>query len=104
MELPTEVLTRLDTGLGFSLVDLTPEVRSQLEARTTYGAVVEEITDSDLEQEGSLLRYDLLYRINDTRVTSAAQAADLLKRLSRQSVTVLFLERGGRSIRRYLRR
>ncbi|MFH1069151.1 MAG: trypsin-like peptidase domain-containing protein [Candidatus Glassbacteria bacterium] len=104
LELPTEILPRLDTGLGFSLIDLTAEVRSQLEARSTYGAVMEEITDSDLEQEGSLLRYDILYRINDTRVSSASQAVDLLKRLSRQSVTVLFLERGGRSIRRYLTR
>ncbi|HLA38570.1 MAG TPA: PDZ domain-containing protein, partial [Candidatus Glassbacteria bacterium] len=104
VELPSETLPRHDTKLGFELVDLTPELRGQLEARITYGAVVAEITDPDLEREGSLLTYDVLYRINDSRVTTAAQAVDLIGRLNARSVNMLLLERDGRSIRRYLTR
>ncbi len=104
VEKPSEKLERHPTGLGFKLIDLTPEVRSQIEVRSNHGAVIVEITDADLEREGSILPLDILYQINDIRVTSAEQAVRLLKRSSRAQVTVLFLERDGRSIRRYLTR
>jgi len=104
VEKPSDRLKHYPTGLGFELIDLTPEVRSQIEARSSQGAVIVEITDPDLEREGSILPFDILYRINDINITGAEQAVSLLKRLSRAQVTVLFLERDGRSIRRYLTR
>ena len=104
VEKPSDKLKRYSTGLGFDLIELTPEVRSQIEARSAHGAVIVDITDPDLEREGSILPFDILYRINDIQITSADQALSLLKRLSRAQVTVFFLERDGRSIRRYLTR
>lgn len=104
VEKPSEKLERHPSGLGFELIDLTPEVRSQLETRSTHGAVIVEITDPDIEREGSILPFDILYRINDIRITSAEQAVRLLKRSNRAKMTVLFMERDGRSIRRYLTR
>jgi len=90
VEKPSDKLKRYSTGLGFELIELTPEVRSQIEARSTHGAVIVDITDPDLEQEGSILPFDILYRINDIKITSADQALRLLERLSRAQVTVLF--------------
>ena len=104
VEKPSDKLQRHPTGLGFELIDLTPEVHSQIEARSTEGAVIVEITDEDLVRQGSILPFDILYRINDVRITSAEQAVSLLKGSGRSKVTVLFLERDGRSIRRYLTR
>jgi len=101
-EQPTDTLKRYPTGLGFELIDLTPEVRSQLEARSEHGAVVAGLTDREMEQEGTILQYDVLYRIDNIQVTGAEQAVRLLKSRRRGSVVVLFLERDGRSIRRYL--
>jgi serine protease Do len=103
-ELPTETMERQSTGMGFSLVDLSREVRSQLEARSNSGAVVVEINDSALEREGRLLRYDILYRINDIPIESATQAVNLLKRFQRSRGAVLYIERDGRSVRRYITR
>ena len=104
VEKPSDKLQRYPTGLGFELIDLTPEVHSQIEARSTEGAVIVEITDEDLVRQGSILPFDILYRINDIKITSAEQAVSLLKGSGRSKITVLFLERDGRSIRRYLTR
>ncbi|OGF98310.1 MAG: hypothetical protein A2Z86_09960 [Candidatus Glassbacteria bacterium GWA2_58_10] len=101
-ELPTDTVQRHSTGLGFDLIDLTAEVRSQLDARSDKGAVVVDITDSDLEREGSILTYDIIYRVNDVRITGAIQVVGLLKNLRRGQVAVLFIERDGRSIKRYV--
>ncbi len=103
-ELPTEIIEQIETGMGFSLIDLTREVRSQLEARSGSGAVVVAIEKSALEREGRLLRYDILYRINDIPIESAEQAVTLLKRLRDRRGTVLFIERDGRGIKRYITR
>jgi serine protease Do len=103
-ELPTETQPKVDTGLGFELIDLSPEVRSQLEARSQQGAVVVTISDASLENAGSLLRYDILYQINNIQVQSAKQAVELMNRLRGSRGAVLYLERDGRGIRRYLTR
>ncbi len=103
-ELPTETVERQSSGMGFSLIDLTREVRSQLEARSGSGAVVVQIDDGALEREGRLLRYDILYRINDIPIESASQAVALIKRFQRSRGTVLYIERDGRGIRRYITR
>jgi len=101
-EKPTETLKRYPTGYGFELIDLTPEVRSQLGVKVQSGAVVAGISDPDLEREGSILLYDVLYRINNIRITGAEHAVRLLNSIPRGRVVVLFLERDGRRIRRYL--
>jgi len=102
VEQPTESLKHYSTGIGFDLVDLTQEVKSQLGVRVQNGAVVVNITDQDLEREGTILVYDILYRIGNVKISGAEQAVSLLKSVKRGMLVVLYLEREGRSIRRYL--
>ena len=102
VEQPLDRLKRYDTGLGFELADLTPEVRSQLGVRTDHGAVVVRLTEPNLERTGSILVLDVLYLINRINVTGAANALEVLKSLPRGKTALLLLERNGRRIRRYL--
>jgi hypothetical protein len=60
------------------------------------------ITDQNLEREGTIQVYDILYRIGNIKITGAEQAVSLLKSVKRGMLVVLYLEREGRSIRRYL--
>jgi serine protease Do len=101
-EQPLDKLKRHDSGIGFELVDLTPEVRSQLGVRMEHGAVVVNLTDQQLERTGSILVQDVLFQINRTGVTGATQAIEVLNGLPRGRTAVLLLERNGRRIRRYL--
>jgi len=102
VEQPTDRAERYRTGLGFSMIDLTPEVRSQLEVRVDHGAVILEITDSDLVAAGTLLQYDVLYQIGNVQIKNAEQAVKILADIPRGRYGVLFIERDNRSIRRYI--
>ena len=102
VEWPLDLLERHDTGIGFELADLTPEVRSQLGVRMDHGAVVVRLTDPDLNRRGSILVLDVLYQINRTKINNATQALEVLKALPRGRTALLLLERNGRRIRRYL--
>lgn len=99
---PTDKAERYRTGLGFTLIDLTPEVKSQLEARSESGAVIAEIENADLIDNGTLLPFDVLYRIGNAQITGAEQAVKLLSNIPRGKYAILLLERDGRSIRRYI--
>lgn len=102
VEQPTGRAERYRTGLGFSMIDLTPEVRSQLEVRVDHGAVILEITDSDLVENGTLIQYDVLYQIGGIKIKNAEQAVKILAGIPRGSYGVLLIERDNRSIRRYI--
>ncbi len=99
---PSDKAERHSTGLGFSMIDLTPEVKSQLEVRSEQGAVIVEIENADLMEEGTLLPFDVLYRVGNVQVTGAEQAVKLLSNIPSGKYVVLYLERDGRSIRRYI--
>ena len=102
IERPVDTLTPLDLGIGFSAVDLTPQVRSQLGIRSRKGAVVVDINNNELSRTGSILPHDVLFKINNVEIESAAQAKGIIEKLPAGRRAVLFLERNGRLIRRYL--
>ncbi|MEA2062301.1 MAG: trypsin-like peptidase domain-containing protein [Gemmatimonadota bacterium] len=102
VEQSIDLLERHNTGIGFEVVDLTGEVRSQLGIRVNHGAVVVRLTNPELDRTGSILEHDVLYQVNRTRITGAAQAVRVLERLPRGKPAVLILERNGRRVRRYL--
>jgi len=102
VEQPLDRLPRHDTGIGFEVVDLTPQVRSQLGVRVDHGAVVVRLTDADLERTGSILALDVLYQINRISIDGAAHALKVLESLPRGKTALLLFERNGRRIRRYL--
>ncbi len=100
--LPTDVAKRVKSELGITMTDLSPEVRSQIGASSEDGAVVIEVVDPQLEQEGGILPFDVILKINNETIQSAKKARDILNNLQRGNRHLLIIERDGKLIYRSL--
>jgi serine protease Do len=100
--LPTDVAEEVESKMGLVLADLTPNVRSQLGVASEAGAVVLEVKDRELAQDGGILSFDVILKINNQNIDSAKKAAENLDNLKRGSRNILVIERQGKLIYRSL--
>ncbi len=100
--LPTDVAKKQDSGIGVVLTDLTPTVKSQLGVVHEEGAVVLRVKDRQLEEDGGILPFDVILKVNNTNIRSAEEAVDALDNLQRANRNLLVIERGGKLIYRSL--
>jgi len=100
--LPTDVAKKVESSLGMILTNLTPRVRSQIGAVTETGAVVVGVESDELGEEGGVLPFDIILKINNQNIESAEKAVEYLDNLDRGISNLIVLERGGKLIYRSL--
>jgi serine protease Do len=100
--LPTDVAKKVESNLGILLTDLTPRVRSQIGAVSETGAVVVGVKSDELGEEGGVLPFDVILKINNQDIESAAKAVEYLDNLNRGTRNLIVLEREGKLIYRSL--
>jgi serine protease Do len=88
---------------GLGLADLTPDVRSELQAddqKAVHGAVVEEVQPGSPADNAGLQRGDVIMEVNRHAVKSAADVAQALSGVpSGQDALVLVWSQGGSTFR-----
>ena len=100
--LPTDVAKKVESNLGIILTDLTPRVRSQINAASESGAVVVSVKIGELEEDGGILPHDVILKINNQNIESAEKAVEKLNNLKRGSRNLLVIERENKLIYRSL--
>ncbi len=86
---------------GLSLADLTPDIRSEVQAQATvHGAVVEDVKPGSPADNAGLGRGDVIMEVNRHPVKSAADAAQALSGVPNgQDALVLVWSNGGSTFR-----
>ena len=92
-EAPGEAAERF----GFSVQDLTPELRDQLKVPAGSGVVVSGVEDDGPAAKAGLRVGDVIAEVNRERVRSAADVARLLGQMRRGSNLLLLVQREGGS-------
>jgi serine protease Do len=92
-ELPSMSAERVQALRDFQLVTLTPAIRAERGLQTDGGALI--VGLSEAATGIGLREGDLIVQVNRTRVTTAEEAAEALRRLVGSAV-VVYVERGGR--------
>ena len=88
-----------------SLVDLTPNVRNELQAqgqsqRLVHGAIVEDVKPGSPADNAGLQRGDVILEVNRHAVKSAAEVAQVLSNVPNgQDALVLVWSNGGSTFR-----
>jgi serine protease Do len=100
--LPTDVAERIESEMGIVLTDLTPRIRSQLGVANERGAVVVDVKDKELREDGGILPFDVILKLNNQNIDSAEAAAEQLDNLKRGSRNLLVIERQGKLLYRSL--
>ncbi|MBI4265937.1 MAG: Do family serine endopeptidase [Acidobacteria bacterium] len=87
------------TGFGITLGNLTPQVAQQLGLdRTVRGAVIMQIEPGSPAARAGLQQGDVIIRVGQTTVASAAEARDELARVPSGRVAFLRVMRGGQEL------
>ncbi|MGH7474879.1 MAG: trypsin-like peptidase domain-containing protein [Longimicrobiales bacterium] len=96
-DLPSLSAERIRAFSDFELITLTPAVRAERQLASERGALIVGLSDQARRSLG-LQDGDLIVQINRTRITSAEQAATLLRRLAGGGAVRLMFERRGQLI------
>jgi serine protease Do len=90
-DLPSLAAERVKALSDFELVTLTPAIRAERGLVSESGALIVKL--SDAAQNVGLRQGDLILQINRSRIHTAKEAADLLKRLADQGPIRVIYER-----------
>ena len=90
---PTETAERF----GFTVQDLTPELREQLKVPAGTGVVVSGVDDDGPAAKAGLRAGDVIAEVNRERVRNATDVARLLGQLRKGSNLLLLVQRDGNS-------
>jgi serine protease Do len=82
---------------GFTVQDLTPELREQLKVPTGTGVVVSGVDDDGPAAKAGLRAGDVIAEVNRERVRTAADFARLLAQMRKGSNLLLLVQRDGNS-------
>ena len=97
--LPSVTAERVELLRDLEVVTVTPPIRSERRLASTEGALVVRISPA-LAQRTGLAVGDVVLGLNNTRIRTAREAADELRRTQRDRRSfVLVFERGGRVVR-----
>jgi serine protease Do len=100
--LPTDIAKQINSDIGIIMADLTDDIKSQIGAVSSKGAVVIDVEGKELEEDRGIIPFDLILKINNQNIESADHAAELLENIQRGSRTLLVIERDGKLIYRSL--
>ena len=92
--LPSVQAERIRILEDLELITLTPEVRAERGVRSEAGALVVGISP-ELQGQLGFRTGDVILQVNNARVTTAEQAAQVLRRLRGRGGIQIYLERGG---------
>jgi S1-C subfamily serine protease len=92
-DLPSLTAERIRAGSDFEFVSLTPAIRAERNLSSAEGALI--VTLSDAARSLGLREGDLIIQINRTLITSAQDAATLLRRLAGSGPVRTIFERQG---------
>jgi S1-C subfamily serine protease len=93
-DLPTVAAGKVSVIKGLELVTVTPGVQAERQVRSDKGALVYRITP-EISRATGLREGDVIYGINRTRVSTAAQVASLLESMGSQQTFRIYFERDG---------
>ncbi len=99
--LPTDTAEKIEVDYGIVLADVTDAIKNQLGLRSSAGALIVEIDNSQLLHDSGLEPNDVILKVNEKEIGSAREAKDALENLSRRRNSIV-LERNGRMIYRSL--
>ena len=94
---PSEGPAETAERFGFSVQDLTPELREQLKVPAGNGVVVSGVEDDGPAAKAGLRAGDVIAEVNRERVRSAAEFTRLLGQMRRGSNLLLLVQRDGNS-------
>jgi len=94
---PSEGPAETAERFGFSVQDLTPELREQLKVPAGNGVVVAGVEDDGPAAKAGLRAGDVIAEVNRERVRSAAEFTRLLGQMRRGSNLLLLVQRDGNS-------
>jgi serine protease Do len=88
-----------DTGVGLSLRDVTPDVRSQVKLPSDRnGALVTDVQQASAGARAGIRRGDIVLEVNRMRIGGAAEAAAALRRIEPGATGFVLLWRDGQEL------
>jgi serine protease Do len=93
-DLPSLTAERIRAGSDFEFITLTPAIRAERNLASEKGALIASLSPVARERLG-LREGDLIVQINRAQITSAQEAADMLRRASGGAAVRVFFERQG---------
>jgi len=84
----------IPSSQDLEVVTVTPQIRAEQDLRSEAGALITGISPA-LSQSLGLRRGDVIFRINNTPIRSADEAARAFRELRAEMRVSLFFERGG---------
>ncbi len=93
-DLPSVRADRIEVLEGLELISLTPAIRAERDLRNREGALIANVSD-DVARVTGLRRGDLIVAINQRRVASADEVAEMLDYLAGRGGIRLYYERDG---------
>lgn len=97
-EAPEVGATRVTILKQLDVITMTESIRQERGIRAGAGAVVTR-ADANVTQQIGLQTGDVILQVNNSRVQTAEQASSLITRYASQGSVVLWIERGGRTLR-----
>jgi serine protease Do len=93
-DLPSLTAERIRAGSDFEFITLTPAIRAERNLVSEKGALIASLSPVARERLG-LREGDLIVQINRSQITSAQEAAEMLRRASGGAAVRVFFERQG---------